>query len=159
MRKTNSWVYCHVTCNCQSERSVHARLDGCVKAVLHGPRYAPFSDWPWGYSYLHFLSWLVVGTSPILCRAEPRGIKTEAKPSLALSFGGGPLSRLESVLSCLFNESSVCLCCYWAVPSLLFKILAARPEPGNPACWAVISPPFQIFVMMRLESWDRNKQY
>ena len=45
-----------------------------------------------------------------------------------------PLPRLGSVLSCLFNKSSVCSCCYWAVTSLLFKILAARPEPRNPAC-------------------------
>lgn len=95
-----------------NQNSVHSRLDECVKALFcMGPDMPPSliglegtaicipsPDW-----------WLVPA---LLHRAEPRDIKREAKPSLALSFGGGPFSRLGSVLSCLFNKSSVCLCCY-----------------------------------------------
>ena len=143
-----------------NQNSVHARLDECVKALFcMGP------DMPLLWLALRvqlFAFPLLIGgwDQPCFHRAEPRDIKREAKPSLALSFGGGPLWRLGSVLSCLFliKVLSACAVTELYLVCCLKSLLQDQSHEILPA-WAVISPPFQIFVMMRLELWERNKQY
>ena len=130
----NTWVYCHVTCNCQSELSPRSPRWMCKSPVLHGPRYAPSliglegtticipsPDW-----------WL--GPALFPQGRTQRYKKGSQAESCSLVWRRPTLTSGECTILSFFNKSSVCLCCYWAVPSLLFKILAARPEPRNPAC-------------------------
>ena len=138
----------HVTCNRESKLLIHALLDEFNSPILHVPRHSPFpqgqggayAPWPWAYACLHSIFWLVVGTSPILHRTEPRrGDKKYKKGSQEglwplLWDWPAPMSW-ECTICCLFNESSVYLSHSWAVTSQLFRILAPmRQELRNPSC-------------------------
>lgn len=132
----------------------------CKSTVFHVPRHTSFSEWPWAYVHLHSLSWLVVGTNRVLHKAEPRGgdgkyTKRIQEGRLSLLGHWPTPTSQECTICCLFNKCS-CLLELWLVGCFESLLQWDKGQEILPA-WAVVSPSFQIFVMMEQEPREINK--
>ena len=144
----------------QSKLSVHAHLDGYVKALfsmcpdippsLSGLEHVciciPFPGWWWVQALF------CTGQSQ---EEETGSIQREAKRDGSHSLGTGPLPHLRNVLSAV---RLIKVLSSWAITSLSLWILATmRQDQEILPAWIVVSPSFQIFVMMKQELRERNK--
>ena len=145
----------------QSKLSVHAHLDGYVKALfsmcpdtppsLSGLEHVciciPFPDWWWVQALF------CTGQDQEGEMEHKKGSKERSLPLLQ-----GRLTPLcqECTIPCLLNKRSVCLSCNWAVTSFESLLQQDRSWEILPA-WVVIRSSFQIFVMMRQEPRGKNK--